>query len=154
MSSADIGEVALSAHPPGITIQLYDERITEMLTLLKNVSLCEEDNSYSVYGGRWVNFAIKINTGKEISLATFRSFFVIDRVGYKADYDACQALNMFADSVLSQDNSQESLQYSEHSAATVYCVEDDKMLYSDRIHEHIAPASLTKLLTASVALKY
>lgn len=154
MSIADIGEVALSAHPPGITIQLYDERITEMLTLLKNVSLYEEDNSYSEYGGRWVNFEIKLNTGKEISLATLGSFFVIDRVGYKADYDACQALNMFADSVLSQDNSQESLQYSEHSAATVYCVEDDKMLYSDRIHEHIAPASLTKLLTASVALKY
>ena len=39
--------------------------------------------------------------------------------------------------------------------AAVYCIEDDKFLYSDSIDKHIAPASLTKLLTASVvALQY
>ena len=35
-----------------------------------------------------------------------------------------------------------------------YCVEDHELLYSKKADERIAPASLTKLLTASVALYY
>lgn len=35
-----------------------------------------------------------------------------------------------------------------------YCVEDSELLYSKNADERIAPASLTKLLTASVALYY
>ena len=35
-----------------------------------------------------------------------------------------------------------------------YCVEDHEFLYSQKADERIAPASLTKLLTASVALYY
>ena len=35
-----------------------------------------------------------------------------------------------------------------------YCVEDNELLYSKKADERIAPASLTKLLTASVALYY
>ena len=39
-------------------------------------------------------------------------------------------------------------------AAAMYCHDDDTLLYADNIHVRTAPASLTKLLTASVALKY
>ncbi len=39
-------------------------------------------------------------------------------------------------------------------AAALYCMDDRRFLYSDRISQRIAPASMTKLLTASVALKY
>lgn len=39
-------------------------------------------------------------------------------------------------------------------AAAFACVDDEKLLYYDNINERIAPASLTKLLTASVALHY
>ena len=39
-------------------------------------------------------------------------------------------------------------------AAAFACVDDEELLYYDNINERIAPASLTKLLTASVALHY
>ena len=39
-------------------------------------------------------------------------------------------------------------------AAVIYSVRKRKILYSDNIYEETAPASLTKLLTAAVALKY
>ena len=39
-------------------------------------------------------------------------------------------------------------------AAAFICSEDHELLYGDRIHDRIKPASLTKLLTASVALQY
>ncbi|MDE5860594.1 MAG: hypothetical protein K2H28_00185 [Ruminococcus sp.] len=39
-------------------------------------------------------------------------------------------------------------------SSALYCIDDKTMLYADRINETVAPASLTKLLTASVALYY
>ena len=39
-------------------------------------------------------------------------------------------------------------------SAAFACADDGELLYYDNINEHIAPASLTKLLTASVALHY
>lgn len=39
-------------------------------------------------------------------------------------------------------------------AAAFACIDDEILRYSDNINERIAPASLTKLLTASVALHY
>lgn len=40
------------------------------------------------------------------------------------------------------------------NAAALYCIDDKQMIYSDNVNKKIAPASITKLLTASVALKY
>ena len=42
----------------------------------------------------------------------------------------------------------------DYTAYEVYCVEDEKAIVGENINKQIAPASLTKLLTASVALKY
>lgn len=39
-------------------------------------------------------------------------------------------------------------------ASLLYCVEDDKVLYTDSADLPTAPASITKLVTASVVLKY
>lgn len=41
-----------------------------------------------------------------------------------------------------------------NAKAVFYCVEDDKLLYGRSVDERIAPASLTKLLTACTALYY
>ncbi|MCH5204283.1 MAG: D-alanyl-D-alanine carboxypeptidase [Oscillospiraceae bacterium] len=41
-----------------------------------------------------------------------------------------------------------------NAKAVFYCVESDEMLFSSKADERIAPASLTKLLAASVALYY
>ena len=39
-------------------------------------------------------------------------------------------------------------------SAALYCIDDKQLIYSDSIEKRAAPASITKLLTASVALKY
>lgn len=46
----------------------------------------------------------------------------------------------------------DTLPYNKSSA--LYCVDDKSVLYSYNINDKIAPASLTKLLTASIALHY
>lgn len=39
-------------------------------------------------------------------------------------------------------------------SSALYCVDDNKFIYKDRTDNFVSPASLTKLLTASVALHY
>lgn len=39
-------------------------------------------------------------------------------------------------------------------SSALYCINDSILIYKDRIDDFVAPASLTKLLTASVALHY
>ncbi len=39
-------------------------------------------------------------------------------------------------------------------SALVYCIDDDELLYEDSVNDTVAPASLTKLLTAAVVLEY
>lgn len=46
------------------------------------------------------------------------------------------------------------IDYPECKSSVLYSVDDTTIIYSDTIHQRIAPASLTKLLTACVALKY
>lgn len=46
------------------------------------------------------------------------------------------------------------IDYPSCNAAALYCVDDKQILYSDNINKKSAPASITKLLTASVALEY
>lgn len=46
------------------------------------------------------------------------------------------------------------IEYPECSSCAFYSVNNKSVIYSDNIDRKIAPASLTKLLTASVALKY
>lgn len=46
------------------------------------------------------------------------------------------------------------IDYPECKASAFYSLDDKEIIYSDTIDARIAPASLTKLITASVALKY
>ncbi len=46
------------------------------------------------------------------------------------------------------------IEYPDCRAAAVFSIDDEEYLYNDNIHVRTAPASLTKLLTASVALEY
>lgn len=41
-----------------------------------------------------------------------------------------------------------------YTAAAVYAANDDTPIFADNVHESISPASMTKLMTACVALKY
>lgn len=102
ISADDIDAVTLSAYPPEKTVELSRDQIDKMLSLLEDITLYEADNSYNEYGGQWVQFDISLNNGEKISLAVFNPFFIINRNGYRAEYESCQALNVFANSIIAE----------------------------------------------------
>lgn len=83
-------------------MNLTKDQINDLLILLYAVSLYEEDNSYNEYGGQWVQFDITLNSGEKISLAAFSPFFIINRNGYRAEYETCHALHVFANSLIAE----------------------------------------------------
>ena len=102
LSADDITNVTLSAYPPEKSVNLTKDQINDLLILLYAVSLYEEDNSYNEYGGQWVQFDITLNSGEKISLAAFSPFFIINRNGYRAEYETCHALHVFANSLIAE----------------------------------------------------
>lgn len=102
LSAGDIDNVTLSAYPPGKSVELTKDQIDKMLSLLGDVTLYEEDNSYNEYGGHWVQFDITLKNGEQLSLAVFNPFFIINRSGYRAEYESCQALDVFANSIIAE----------------------------------------------------
>jgi hypothetical protein len=102
LSAGDIDNVTLSAYPPGKSVELTKDQIDKMLSLLGDVTLYEEDNSYNEYGGHWVQFDITLKNEEQLSLAVFNPFFIINRNGYRAEYESCQALDVFANSIIAE----------------------------------------------------
>ena len=79
------------------------------------------------------------------------SFRVIGENGFETA-DPFAASLCVADGDVNVDDSV--VDMSEATAAGLFDLNNNKVLYAKNIHERLAPASLTKLMTAVVALKY
>ena len=101
VSADEILNAEISAYPPSKTVTLSDEQIRyQLLPLLHDVKLYEEDNSYGEYGGQYIGISLKLKNGQKVELGSMSPFFVVNRTGYKASYDACQLLSQFANAVI------------------------------------------------------
>ncbi|MBE5948095.1 MAG: D-alanyl-D-alanine carboxypeptidase [Lachnospiraceae bacterium] len=56
--------------------------------------------------------------------------------------------------VVPKDYSEETGAELSNASASLYCLDDKSIIYADNVHESLHPASLTKIMTVYVALKY
>ena len=110
---------AVQLSPPDKTIQITEMK--ELVDLLKDVTVYNEDNSYTEYSGQGVTFTLVMTDGTQTSIMAYNPFLVIDGVGYKTKYKPCEALNHYANMLL--ENTQEVT-----FQATVIEVTDDSVL--------------------------
>ncbi len=83
---------------------------------------------------RWTNAGMVYNTSDQTAMQTRRSY----------TSDLC---------VSADDVSDSSIVISENESAGLFSIDDRKVVFSRNMYEHIYPASITKLLTAILALK-
>jgi len=88
--------------PPDKTIQIIE--IKELVEYLKDVVIHNEDNSYREYSGQGVTFTLTMTDGTQTKIMAYNPFLVIDGVGYKTDYEPCEALNSYANKLLNAEN--------------------------------------------------
>lgn len=82
-------------------------------------------------------------------------------IGSDNDYalislQADERIEGFADSlvVVPKDYAENDTAGLSNAAASLYCLDDNSIIYAKNVHESLHPASLTKIMTVYVALKY
>ena len=100
--AAQIASATVHLSPPDKTIQITE--IKELVEYLKDVVIYNEDNSYTEYMGQGVTFTLTMTDGTQTEITAYNPFLVIDGVGYKTDYEPCEALNNYANKLLNAEN--------------------------------------------------
>jgi len=102
LSADDIASFTVMAQPPGKTqtvrSRLY---ISSLAAYLRSVVIYNHDDSYNEYAGQWVEFTLTMKSGETLTVAAYNPFVVVNGVGYRTKYEPCEALNSFANNLLS-----------------------------------------------------
>ena len=61
-----------------------------------------EDDSFKDYAGQAAVFTLSMRDGTVVEITEYALFVIIDGVGYKAEYEPCQALNSYANALLGE----------------------------------------------------
>ena len=98
LDTTEVLSATVQLTPPDTTLQIED--LHELVELLKDVVIYEEDSSYTEYAGQGVIVTLTMTDGTQTSIMAYNPFLVIDGVGYRTEYEPCEALNRFANELL------------------------------------------------------
>lgn len=98
LGASDIALATVQLTPPDKTIRIVE--MEELAALLRDVVIYEQDNSYREYCGQAVVFSLTMKDGSYTRLMAYNPFLVIDGVGYRTQYEPCEALNQYANELL------------------------------------------------------
>ncbi|WP_295214103.1 hypothetical protein [Ruminococcus sp.] len=103
LQSSDIHSASVQLLPPDEMISITEPK--ELTALLHDVVIYEEDNSYSEYDGQSVIFTLEKTDGTTVEIMAYDPFVVIDGIGYKCEYEPCEALNRYTNDLLNENMS-------------------------------------------------
>lgn len=95
---SDIVSAAVQLSPPGETVPI--EETEELVSLLREVVLYREDNSYPEYTGQAVTFTLTMADGTREEITAYAPFVIINGTGYQAKYEPCEQLNRYANQLM------------------------------------------------------
>ncbi len=98
LKGEDIASASVELLPPGETVEVED--LEELAALLREAVVYEKDDSYGQYAGQAVTFTLTMADGTETRIMAYTPFLVLDGVGYRAEYEPCEALNAYANLLL------------------------------------------------------
>ena len=94
LTADEISFATVRLQPPDKTLQV--DKTDELVALLRDVVLYEKDSSYAQYNGQAVTFTLTMADGTQTRIMAYAPFLVIDGVGYRTEYEPCEALNRYA----------------------------------------------------------
>lgn len=104
LEAENIMAASVELTPPGETVAVED--LEELASLLREVVVYAEDNSYNQYNGQAVIVTLTMADGTETRMMAYNPFLVIDGVGYQTKYEPCEALNAYANRLLERNKSE------------------------------------------------
>ncbi len=101
LSSTEIQSVSVRLTPPDLEIQLSEDEIHTLVTLLSQNVVYRKDNSYSNYSGQDILFTITKRDQTTLTVHACNPFLIINETGYRCKYEPCEALSAFANGLIS-----------------------------------------------------
>lgn len=98
LKPSDIVSAAVQLSPPDETVLI--EEPDELVSLLREVVLYYEDNSYPEYTGQAVTFTLTMADGSQEEITAYAPFVIINGTGYQAKYQPCEQLSRYANQLL------------------------------------------------------
>lgn len=96
LDANEIQAISVKLIPPGETFVLSETEIQELVSLLNDVVVYHEDDSFHEYAGQGVIFTIIRNNGLKTTVNANNPFIVINNIGYQVKYTTCEKLSQFA----------------------------------------------------------
>lgn len=104
LTAEDITSANVRLSPPDTTIQISEtEELEELASYLNEVVIYNKDNSYTEYVGQGAIFTLSLADGSQVEIIEFNPFIIIDGTGYKCKYEPCEALNNYANGLMSRE---------------------------------------------------
>lgn len=103
LTAADIKSVNVLVRPSRIAKGLSKDEIKEFVSLLDPVTLGDlvDHKKVEENNGQWVQFVLQLKDGTERNMVVYNPYFILDDTTYKIEYKACEALNAFANRIVS-----------------------------------------------------
>ena len=101
LTGGQISGAKVQLMPPDTTLRIED--VDALAELLNDVVIYQRDDSYTEYSGQAVVFTLTMADGSVTSVVAYNPFLVIDGVGYRTKYEPCEALNHYANQLLSEE---------------------------------------------------
>ena len=101
LEAADITSASVRLSPPDTTIQIVETE--ELVSYLNEVVIYNKDNSYTEYAGQAVIFTLSLADGSQVEIIAYNPFIIIDGIGYKCKYEPCEALNHYANELMTRE---------------------------------------------------
>lgn len=108
LDAAQIASAQVQLLPPDRTVEIADT--AELAALLQAAVVYEQDDSYTEYAGQAVIITLTMADGAQREIMAYNPFLVIDGVGYRTKYAPCEALNGYANGLLTDGTAGEKLQ--------------------------------------------
>lgn len=101
LEAVDIVSANVQLISPDTTIQITE--IKELVSYLNEVVIYSKDNSYTEYSGQAAVFTLDLSDGSQMEVIEYNPFVIINGVGYKCKYEPCEALNNYANRLMSRE---------------------------------------------------
>lgn len=98
LKASDIVSATIQLTPPDKTIQITE--LDELTAHLNDLVIYKKDSSYGEYCGQAITITLTMTDGSEEKIMEFNPFVVINGVGYTANYESCEKLSIYANTLL------------------------------------------------------
>lgn len=102
LDASQIAAATVYLTPPDKTVEI--ENLQELAEYLNDITIYRKDNSYTEYVGQAAVFTLTMTDGTQKEIMGYNPFLVIDGIGYRTEYEPCEALNSYANELLKAQN--------------------------------------------------